>query len=208
MLLASSLSAHAVLDMEFAITGGYHLTKTTLDRGTLLQTLEGKNGSGWYIGPKVQLGLVLGLSLEGAALYSQREVALANLSAVKVIEKQKSIAVPINARYDFGFFGTGVYVTTGPEFGFALDQKEWNVSSLLTTNGTLPSVTDILRPEKTTTTWNIGAGLRLKRFDIGVVYNMPLSDAGKRVLTSAGIQVGDTPSYKLNTFSVQASIYF
>lgn len=208
MLLASSLSAHAVLDMDFAITGGYHLTKTKLDKTTLTQTLDGKNGSGWYIGPKVQLGLALGFSVEGAALYSQREIAIANATAVKVTEKQKSILVPVNARYDFGLFGTGVYVATGPEFGFSLDKKEWNISSLLTSNGTLPSVTDILKPEKTTTTWNIGAGVRFTRFEVGVVYNMPLGDAGKSVLTNAGIQVGQTPSYKLNTFSVQASIYF
>lgn len=209
MLLASSLSAHAVFDLDFAITGGYQLTNMKLDRSTLSQTLEGKNGSGWYAGLKAQLDLALGLSLEGSALYSQREMKLANAAAIKVTEKQKSILVPINLRYDFGFYGTGLFVTTGPEFGFGLDQKEWSVSSLLlNSNGTLPNVNDIFSPKKSTTTWNIGGGLRFKQFEVGVVYNMPIGDAGKSVLNSAGITVGETPSYKLNTFSVQASIYF
>ena len=203
LLVACALNANA--GIEYGVTAGYNLTSMKLDRSTLTSTIQGKNGSGWYIGPKVNIDLIMGLSLEAAGVYNQREYKFANVAGVSLTETAKSLDFPINAKFTFPVAAVGVYVSTGPQFSFALGNKEFSLSNLFSAkNG-------YFKRENLTTTWNVGAGVRLmKHLEVGLSYNMPLGKTGSAVLNTVGVPQGHTevPEYKANTFSVQASYYF
>ncbi|WP_373812969.1 outer membrane beta-barrel protein [Porphyromonas loveana] len=213
MLLAfSALSASA--GIEIGVTGGYNLTHVSFDRASLSETLSGKNGSGWYVGPKINLGLMLGLSLDAAAVYNQRKYSFENVKGLSTTYTSKTIDVPINLKLTIPIAAVGVYVATGPQFAYNVGDKKWDVASILgsslaTTSS--PSEWDrVFDQQNMTTTWNVGAGVLLgKTLEVGLVYNIGLGKVGEGILSTVGIQAGaTTPSYKTNTFSAQATLYF
>lgn len=201
--MSLSLTAHAGIDL--GVTAGYNLTNASFNAKTASNILSGKNGSGWYIGPKVNLGLVMGFSVDAAAVFNQREFKFTTTAPATKSEKSRSIDLPVNLKYSFSLAGTGVYVTTGPQFSFAVGNKEWNVRA--------PEayVTEVVRTENLTTTWNIGAGVRLlSRLEVGVGYNVALGKTGENMLRRVGVNPGTTElkDYKLNTFNLNATVYF
>ena len=50
--LSMAISAQAGDVIQLGVMGGYNLTAVNFKRGSLDNTLIGKNGSGWYLGPK------------------------------------------------------------------------------------------------------------------------------------------------------------
>ena len=201
VLLTTALSANAFGDFRLGVTGGYNLTKASFDNSTVKHTLEGKNGSGWFIGPKAYMSLFAGLGVEGAMLYNQREYKM--LSGKVVTEKLQSVDVPLNLKLNLTVQKVGVYLATGPQFSYGLGKNEIDVSSLIEKG--------IYQTNNLTTTWNVGAGLALGgHFDLGIGYNVALNDMSKKVLKAGHVETGQTalPAYRLNTFNVQATIYF
>lgn len=202
VLLTTALSANAFGDFRLGVTGGYNLTSASFDNSTVKHTLEGKNGSGWFIGPKAYMSLFAGLGVEGAMLYNQREYKM--LSGKVVTEKLQSVDVPLNLKLNLTVQKVGVYLATGPQFSYGLGKNEIDVSSLIEKKG-------IYQTNNLTTTWNVGAGLALGgHFDLGIGYNVALNDMSKKVLKAGHVETGQTalPAYRLNTFNVQATIYF
>ena len=201
VLLTTALSANAFGDFRLGVTGGYNLTTASFDNSTVKYTLEGKNGSGWFIGPKAYMSLFAGLGVEGAMLYNQREYKI--LSGKVVTEKLQSVDVPLNLKLNLTVQKVGVYLATGPQFSYGLGKNEIDVSSLIEKG--------IYQTNNLTTTWNVGAGLALGgHFDLGIGYNVALNDMSKKVLKAGHVETGQTalPAYRLNTFNVQATIYF
>lgn len=201
VLLTTALSANAFGDFRLGVTGGYNLTSASFDNSTVKHTLEGKNGSGWFIGPKAYMSLFAGLGVEGAMLYNQREYKM--LSGKVVTEKLQSVDVPLNLKLNLTVQKVGVYLATGPQFSYGLGKNEIDVSSLIEKG--------IYQTNNLTTTWNFGAGLALGgHFDLGIGYNVALNDMSKKVLKAGHVETGQTalPAYRLNTFNVQATIYF
>ena len=201
VLLTTALSANAFGDFRLGVTGGYNLTTASFDNSTVKHTLEGKNGSGWFIGPKAYMSLFAGLGVEGAMLYNQREYKI--LSGKVVTEKLQSVDVPLNLKLNLTVQKVGVYLATGPQFSYGLGKNEIDVSSLIEKG--------IYQTNNLTTTWNVGAGLALGgHFDLGIGYNVALNDMSKKVLKAGHVETGQTalPAYRLNTFNVQATIYF
>lgn len=201
VLLTTALSANAFGDFRLGVTGGYNLTTASFDNSTVKHTLEGKNGSGWFIGPKAYMSLFAGLGVEGAMLYNQREYKM--LSGKVVTEKLQSVDVPLNLKLNLTVQKVGVYLATGPQFSYGLGKNEIDVSSLIEKG--------IYQTNNLTTTWNFGAGLALGgHFDLGIGYNVALNDMSKKVLKAGHVETGQTalPAYRLNTFNVQATIYF
>ena len=97
----------------------------------------------------------------------------------------------------------GVYLGTGPQFSYGLGKSKIDVSSLMDKG--------IYQTNNLTTTWNIGAGVALGgHLDLGIGYNVALNDMSKKVLKAGNVEMGQTalPAYRLNTFNVQATIYF
>jgi len=201
VLLTTALSANAFGDFRLGVTGGYNLTTASFDNSTVKHTLEGKNGSGWFIGPKAYMSLFAGLGVEGAMLYNQREYKM--LSGKVVTEKLQSVDVPLNLKLNLTVQKVGVYLATGPQFSYGLGKNEIDVSSLIEKG--------IYQTNNLTTTWNFGAGVALGgHFDLGIGYNVALNDMSKKVLKAGHVETGQTvlPAYRLNTFNVQATYYF
>ena len=96
-------------------------------------------------------------------------------------------------------------MATGPQFGFGLENMSWE--------NMLPGSPSNFSKNNMTTTWNIGAGVRLlKHLEVGVGYNFALTGMGKTIFDYTTGIVGASNDYQLryktNTFQVQAAYYF
>lgn len=189
---------------DFGVVAGLNLSKLKLSgnaKNTVTKNLESSNRAGWYIGPKVSLSTVIGLGFDAALEYSQRELEIDN-NGVSESDTYRTLEIPINLRYNIGLGKkAGVYIATGPQFGFAFKNMSWNLG------------TDNFSKENLNTTWNIGAGLRLlNHLEIGIGYNFALGNAGKAIWenvsgTTSGSQDYEL-EYKTNTFQVQLAYMF
>ena len=207
--VALALPAQAQ-SFSWGITGGLNMTKLKM-YGSFKEAsrdFQSDNKCGWYIGPKVEFNTVLGIGVDAALEYSQRDL---NISTTDVngmptseSEKYRTIEIPVNLRYNIGLGKlASVYVATGPQFGFALNNMKW---------GNIGSGDNFSR-SNLNTTWNIGAGVRLlKHLEVGVGYNFALGKAGKAMFQSVGGTVGSNQDYQLkyktNTFQVQVAYLF
>ena len=172
VLLTTALSANAFGDFRLGVTGGYNLTTASFDNSTVKHTLEGKNGSGWFIGPKAYMSLFAGLGVEGAIHYNQREYKMLSGKA-ELTEKLQSVDVPLNLKLNLTVQKVGVYLATGPQFSYGLGKSKIDVSSLMDKG--------IYQTNNLTTTWNVGAGVALGgHLDLGIGYNVALNDMSKK----------------------------
>lgn len=184
--LASAAPA-AAQSLKLGVVAGMNLSKLNFNGGG--SNFDSENRYGWYIGPKLNIGLPLGFGLDVAAEYSQRRLNLDDNSS----ETLKSIEVPVNVRYNIGLGSiAALYVATGPQFGFNVGNKHWDFSDL----------GDTFSVRRMNTSWNVGAGVRiLSHLEVGVAYNIALSKYAK----SLG---ADDYSFKANTFQVQLAYLF
>jgi len=191
---------------DFGIVAGLNLSKLKLSgnaKNTVVKNLESGNRTGWFVGPKIYLNTALGLGFDAAVEYSQREL-LIETETSKDSETYRTLEIPINVRYNIGLGKkAGVYVATGPQFGFAFKNMSWN---------NLGSGDNFDR-SNLNTTWNIGAGLRLlNHLEIGVGYNFALGKVGKSIWKNVVGSTGESQDYELeyktNTFQVQLAYTF
>lgn len=211
LTLAGTLTVQAQ-SFSYGIVAGYNLTKLKYS-GSAKENFSSDNKSGWYIGPKVAFNTVIGLGFDASLQYSQRKLNMigtrydANnmpINEASQSETYRTIEIPINVRYNIGLGKiAGVFVYTGPQFGFALQNMEW--SNLGSGNN--------FSKENMNTTWNIGAGVRLfKHLEASVGYNFALSKAGKAIFNNLGGSTGNSDDYELkyktNTFQLQVAYMF
>ena len=210
VLLVSFVGAQtaSAFSFDWGVTGGFNLTKLKVDKQS--KWYDSNNKAGWFAGVKVNLGLVAGFGLDGALLYNQMKYTTTadySLGTVSINETARSFAIPINLKYSVGLGKmANVYVTTGPQFDFALGNKsdDDNTTAFVST----------FEQENMTTSWNVGAGVKLfKHLDLGLSYNFGLSKAAKQTIdlvsgTTVGITLPDNNSVKANTFKIQATYYF
>ena len=153
--------------------------------------LSSSNRAGFFIGPSVKFTLpIVGLGFDVAALYDQRE---AKLNGATI--NQKSINIPINARYTFGLGdAAGLYLAAGPQFGINVGDEDFKVTD--TSNYQL---------KKTNFSVNLGAGVTLmNHLEIGANYNIALGKTGDFSLNNARNEY-DT---KNNAWQIYAAYYF
>ncbi len=199
---------------SYGIVGGLNLTKLKYS-GSAKDNFSSDNRAGWYIGPKVEFNTALGIGIEAALEFSQRSLNItsddaSNLTndvygvqpSQSVTEKYRTIEIPINIRYNIGLGSkAGIYVSTGPQFGFALQNMKWK---------NLGSGTNFSK-QNMNTTWNIGAGVRLlSHLEVGIGYNFALGKAGKAIIGEkySGTNQDYELKYKTNTFQVQVAYLF
>ncbi len=196
LLLAAAWSTPAqAFGFDWGVTGGLNLTKLKFD-GNVQGNLKSDNQAGWFVGAKAHVSLLLGFGVDGSILYSQQKYS-AESNGVSESKTSRAIAIPINARYSIGLGSiASVYIATGPQFDFNVGNKEWY-------NGTF-------KQNNMTTTWNVGAGVKLlSRLEVGVGYNFALGDMGEKVLSAtSSIPQGTADNFKSNTFTVSATVYF
>lgn len=191
----------SALGFDWGVTGGLNLTKLKV-KGENKNIFSSDNQAGWFIGPKVQFNVAMGFGLDGALLYSQQKYQLEanNSSYASTYKTSRSISVPINLRYSIGLGSiASAFITTGPQFDFNLGNKNYTFG-----NG-------MFERENMTTTWNVGAGVKVMgHLEIGVGYNFALGNTGKTILEyTNGDMVGKANNdFHANTFTAQATIYF
>ena len=175
-LLLVMAAPAAAQSLSWGMTAGLNLSKLSLSgdykdmAGTNFST---DNKAGWYVGPKVVFNTVLGVGVDASLQYSERNLSIGGES-----EKYRTIEIPINLRYNIGLSSiASVYVSTGPQFGFGLQNMSWE--------GALGGGN--FDKSNMTTTWNVGAGVRvLKHLEVGVGYNFALGSVGKTLFENVG----------------------
>ena len=201
------------IDFDWGVTGGLNVTKLNM-KGTNENFFGSENRAGWFIGPKIDLGFVLGFGLDASVLYQQAQHNMTldimgqELSAT---HKTDYISLPINARYNIGLGDKfSIFVATGPQLDFAWGDTEENW---------FKNMTQTFHKENLTVNWNIGAGVRLlKHLEVGLTYNIGLSKSGERLDNSSNLgNLGNTiinglkggeDDYRANAFKLHVSYYF
>ena len=184
---ALSFAAPAQAQTSFGLKAGLNVTNMSLSS----DVLEKSNQAGFFVGPTVKFSLpIVGLGVDAAVLYDQRD---AKLNDEKI--SQKSINIPINARYTFGLSDlAGVYVAAGPQFGINVGDKDFNLTS-----------TDSYSLKSTNFSINVGAGvLLMNHLEIGATYNIAVGKTGEVSLGSAV----DAIKTNNNAWQVSAAYYF
>lgn len=206
VLLTTTLTASA-FGPKLGVTGGYNLSWTKVNSSAFRNMVDGKSGAGWFIGPKVDLDLLLGLHLDGALVYNQRKFTVGQEGKADFSKTYSSLDIPVNAKYRFTISGIGVYASTGPQFSFSMGSKNISVKNWDIQDGATP----VFKRSNLSTTWNFGAGVVLaKNLELGLGYNVAVGKSGESFLEKIGVGVGEValPDYRLNTFNLQASYYF
>ena len=174
--------------VKFGLKGGLNLTSISVDNVSNAIS----NKSGFYIGPTVKFTLpVVGLSIDGAALYDQRN---AKIKGTDNTIKSQSIQIPVNVRYGIGLSSVvNVFAFAGPQFGFNIGDKsklldqmgEWSLKS-------------------SNISGNVGIGATVfSKLQITANYNFQLSKSGEVELSD-----GTTGKMKFNTWQLGLGYYF
>lgn len=164
MAVCLMMAAPAQAQFHFGVKGGLSLSKASLS----MDALKSDNHTGWFIGPMAEFTVpLIGIGVDASALYSQTYVSTSSHSTNA---KLQTVEIPINLKWSFGLGSLlGVYVAAGPQFGFNIGHKSFARYSL----------------EKNTTSFNVGAGVKLIRhLQVGVNYNFALKDTGKATVNS------------------------
>ena len=210
VLLVSFVGAQtaSAFSFDWGVTGGFNLTKLKFDKAS--KSFDTNGQAGWFLGLKANVGLIGGFGLDGALLYNQMKYTTTadyGLGTVSINETARSFAIPINLKYSVGLGKmANVYVTTGPQFDFAMGDKNDDDNTT--------AIVSSFEQENMTTSWNVGAGVKLfKHLDLGLSYNFGLSKAAKQTIdlvsgTTVGITLPNNNSVKANTFKIQATYYF
>lgn len=151
--------------IAFGVKGGVNFTKMSIDD----DAVKSESGVGFFIGPTLKIDFLPFLGIQGAVMYEQ---ANSKVDGEKI--KRQSIIIPIDARVSFKFKeGAGIYLATGPQFGFNVGDSEftWNDTS---------TYKNTFQMKKSMFNWNFGAGAMLsKHLEVGVVYSLGISKTGE-----------------------------
>ena len=182
----------AQAQVSFGIKGGLNETKLSLNQSDLEESISNK--SGFFIGPTVRFTLpILSLGMDAAVLYDQREAEVKD-TGEKL--QQKSVQIPIHARYGFGLGAfASLYLYAGPQFGFNVggDTEKQKVSdwSLKTAN----------------ISGNAGLGLMFaNHLQVSVNYNFALSKNAEYKVIKNGVE--DNAKVKNNAWQIALAYYF
>ncbi len=177
----------AQAQLSFGVKGGLNVTKMSFDESVY----SSDNRTGFFIGPMVEFTLpVIGLGVDGALLYSQKDLK-AGIGDTSDTGESQGLDVPINLKYTFGLGDlAGIYVAAGPDFYFDFSKgKKFEGGEV--------------DKKKAQLGFNLGAGVKLlNHLQIGMNYNIPLGDAG-------AFKFGDNAiEYKTKTWQVSAAYLF
>ena len=148
-----------------------------------VENFKSQNATGWFVGPKAQFTIpVLGLGIDGAILYSQKNMNI-NLNddlegiaeSASIDKKLSYIDIPINLKYNIGFSSLiGVYIATGPQYSWYIGDKNFGL------NGDGESLGDIVAMNTSSFSWNVGVGINaFSHLQLGVTYNIPLGNTAE-----------------------------
>ena len=181
--------------IAFGVKGGVNFTKMSIDD----DAVKSESGVGFFIGPTLKIDFLPFLGIQGAVMYEQ---ANSKVDGEKI--KRQSIIIPIDARVSFKFKeGAGIYLATGPQFGFNVGDSEftWNDTS---------TYKNTFQMKKSMFNWNFGVGAMLsKHFELGVVYSLGISKTGEleEEIDKAKKNIKELKP-KSSTWQISASYFF
>ena len=176
--LAMAMPAKA--QIKFGVKGGLNLASASLSDAWDAKG-NADSYTGFFIGPMVDITIpIIGLGVDGALMYAQKGTKFSyeegNISKEKTF-KQQGVEIPINLKYSIGLGSlASLYFAAGPSFFFNMNSDD---------DLTFDSVKGSLDYDKSEVSLNLGAGVKLlKHLQLGVNYNMGLTDSAKAKIDS------------------------
>ena len=196
VLLAVAFAMPSKAQFSWGIQAGLNMTNISTEdaAGSV------KSRTGFFVGPTVKFTLpVVGLGIDAAALYDQREGKVEFGNNTETLKAQ-SIQIPVNVRYGFGLGSVAeVFAFAGPQFGFNIggkssifnDAADWTLKS-------------------SNLSANVGLGLTvLSKLQAKINYNFALGKTGEVEPSDAIKAVMDkTASAKYNSWQVSLAWFF
>ena len=195
-VLMFGLSVPVQAQVQFGVKGGLNVGSMSLNN----DLLKASNRTGYYFGPTVKFTLpVVGIGIDAAALYDQRETKLSNdklkeTSSFEKTVKQQQIVVPINLRYNIGLSKMAALLFyAGPQFGFNVGDKNQSIDGKRIDWHFKNSNLSI----------NAGAGVMLlNHLQVSVNYNIACGKTGEADTTNDAIKARN------HAWQVGAAYYF
>ncbi len=193
--MAVAFAAPSQAQVKFGAMAGLNMTNMSFTESGASEAV--KSRTGFFIGPTVKFTVpIVGLSVDGAALYDQREAK----SGDETIKAQ-SIQVPINVRYGFGLSSMlNIFAFAGPQFGFNIGNKTKELQKDVA-NWTLKS---------SNLSANIGIGATVAgHLQVKLNYNIALGKTGEVEVWDATKAAWNTVNGgKANAWQVSAAYFF
>ena len=161
-----------------------------------------KNKAGFFAGVTVKFQLpIVGLGIDGAALYDQREGDIEVGTTTEKLKSQ-SIQVPINLRYEIGLGeSANIFIFAGPQVGFNIGDKTKDLWSDMAE----------WRLKTSNFSANVGLGFTLmSHLQLSANYNIALGTTGEVDFKSAVDKTWDTVKgdAKANSWQIALAYYF
>jgi hypothetical protein len=195
VVLLAAMTFTAQAQVKFGLKGGLNLTNMRFDKDVVSKS----NQAGFFIGPTVKFTLpVVGLGIDAAALYDQRS---AKLDGVDETLKQRSIQIPINARYGFGLGSLAeIFLFAGPQFGFNIGSKSKELIN--------DAAKWTLKSSNLSANVGIGATL-MSHLQLKVNYNIALGKTGEVEVKDGATAAWKTiTGAKANAWQISAAYIF
>lgn len=200
--LAMAMPAKA--QIKFGVKGGLNLASASLSDAWDAKG-NADSYTGFFIGPMVDITIpIIGLGVDGALMYSQKGAKISfddDLGSTTF--KQQGIEIPVNLKYSIGLGSlASLYFAAGPSFFFNMNSDD---------DLTFDSVKGSLDYDKSEVSLNLGAGVKLlKHLQLGVNYNMGLTDSAKAKIDSpsSAWDAINGESYKSKMWQVSVAYLF
>ncbi len=193
---------------SWGVEGGVNLSKMKISK----DIADAENRTGFFAGLKGEVAIpIAGLAVDASVLYSQKYMAVegwgsytdaAGKEAYYPISRNKSmpyLEVPVNLKWKFGFSSIlGIYVATGPQWNYFLGGKKFSLGQ--DWEGEF---------NKTTFSWNIGAGVNaFSHLTVGVNANLPLGNTADLRSANGWEIATEKANFKNITYQVRAAWWF
>lgn len=118
-----SMECEAKKIAQFGLRGGLNLTNMTFNSNPLVK----ENQAGFYVGPTFKFMVpIVGVGLDISGLYNQKGCKIGEAFYEEQTLTQKSIALPINVRFEFGLGSiASIFLKAGPQFDFNVGDKDF-----------------------------------------------------------------------------------
>ncbi len=194
IVMAVAFAMPSQAQIKFGLQGGLNMSNISVKDAADNPGAAVKSRTGFFIGPTVKFTLpIVGLGIDAAAVYDQREGKASNNETIK----SQSIQIPINVRYGFGLGNLAeVFAFAGPQFGFNVGgKKTWEQVAEWTLKSSNLSA-------------NIGIGaMVLGHLQAKINYNIALGKTGELDNTATGVAL-KVATAKFNAWQFSLAYFF
>lgn len=198
IVVAVAFAMPSQAQIKFGIQAGLNMTNISVKEAASDPVAAIKSKTGFFIGPTIKFTLpIVGLGIDAAALYDQREGKVDGGETFK----SQSIQVPINVRYGVGLGSLAeIFLFAGPQFGFNVGGKK----SIEALGQEISSWT--LKSSNLSANLGIGATV-LSHLQAKINYNFALGKTGEVKENISGV-MKEIGSAKMNAWQISVAYYF